>query len=91
MKNIINMPTPARERFLRMLDLLRSHPRKKLREQKYSYSFSLSRSKVDCMVINWNVSVSLLLDIYRRLGVSGLHTVRTFIELTCQKKLLITI
>jgi hypothetical protein len=48
MKNIINMPTPTRERFLRRLDLLRSHPRKKLREQKYSYSFSLSRSKVDC-------------------------------------------
>jgi len=36
---IINMPTAARERFLSMLDLLTF--KKKLREQKYSYSFSL--------------------------------------------------
>jgi len=34
--------------------------------------------------------VSLLLDIFCRLGVSGLHTVRTLIKITCQK-LLITI
>jgi hypothetical protein len=34
------------------------------------------------------VSVSLLLDIFCRLGVSGLHTVRTLIKITCQKLLI---
>ena len=85
------MSTPARERFLRRFDLLRSHSRKSLGNKNTVTVCPLSGSKGDCHDNKLELCLFLsCLTFIAIWGVFGLHTVRTFIKLTCQK-LLITI
>ena len=79
----INMSTPARERLLRKLDLFRSHSRKKLRGQKYSLSIPDQRFDSHGNKLEMCLFPSRLTFI--AVWVSGNHTVRNFIKLTCQK------
>ena len=83
---IINMSTPARERFLRRLDLLLSLSSKSLGNKNTVTVSPLSLSKVDCHGNKFEMCLfPSCLTFIAVWWVSGLHTVRTFIKQTCQK------